>query len=169
MQVITRSGKLEKLSFDKIINRLAPSCEDIGIDPITIAKDTISNMFDKITTETPYNVNYLNLDCNLAQSADTNLENVTAGYSYNREMVKKPESVSFRENYCSCGFTKVYNDALTAEYYDDKYRRRMMVMKAASEQNGGGVPTDFWSTPYNVAYQKLYSGLAREPMPIFLI
>ena len=51
MQVITRSGKLEKVSFDKIIDRLSPLCEDIGIDPITIAKDTISNMFDKITTE----------------------------------------------------------------------------------------------------------------------
>lgn len=51
MQVITRSGKLEKVSFDKIIERLIPLCEDLCIDAITVAKDTISNMYDKITTE----------------------------------------------------------------------------------------------------------------------
>lgn len=51
MQVITRSEKLEKVSFDKIIDRLTPLCEDLGIDAITIAKETISNMFDKISTE----------------------------------------------------------------------------------------------------------------------
>lgn len=51
MQVITRSGKLEKVSFDKIIERLVPLCEGLIIDPITIAKETISNMFDKISTE----------------------------------------------------------------------------------------------------------------------
>lgn len=51
MQVITRSGKLEKVSFDKIIDRLAPLCEDLGIDATVIAKDTISNMYDKISTE----------------------------------------------------------------------------------------------------------------------
>ena len=51
MQVITRSGKLEKVSFDKIIDRLVPLCEGLSIDPINIAKETISNMFDKISTE----------------------------------------------------------------------------------------------------------------------
>lgn len=121
-----------------------------------------NNCCDSSYYRTPYNVNYQNLYCNLAQSADTNLENViTSGYSYNKQMGKKPESVSVRENYCGCGFTKVYNDAPMAEYYD-KDRRRMMVMKAASEQNGGGCPTDFYRTPYNVAYQKLYSGLAER-------
>ena len=51
MQVITRSDKLEKVSFDKIIERLTPLCDGLGIDATVIAKDTISNMYDKISTE----------------------------------------------------------------------------------------------------------------------
>ena len=54
MQVVTRSGKLEKVSFDKIIDRLDPLCKDLDpkyVDPILVARDTISNMFNKITTK----------------------------------------------------------------------------------------------------------------------
>ena len=54
MKVVTRSGKLEKVSFDKIIDRLAPLCSELDskyIDPILVARDTITNMYDKITTK----------------------------------------------------------------------------------------------------------------------
>ena len=52
MNVITRSGNIEKVSFDKIINRLSLLSQDLKhVDPIDIAKDTISNMYCGITTE----------------------------------------------------------------------------------------------------------------------
>ncbi len=54
MEVIKRNGIREKVSFDKIIERLAPLCQDLDpkyIDPISIAKDTITNMHNGITTQ----------------------------------------------------------------------------------------------------------------------
>lgn len=110
-----------------------------------------NNCCDSSYYRTPYNVNYQKLYCNLAQSADTNLQNVvTSGYSYRR--AKQP----IVENYCGCGFSRVYNDSPMAEYYQGSRNVR-------SAQNGGeGCPTDFLRTPYNIAYQKLYSGLAER-------
>jgi ribonucleoside-diphosphate reductase alpha subunit len=54
MEVITRSGKHEKVSFDKVIYRLTPLCEDLDnkyVDPILIALDTIKSMYNGITTQ----------------------------------------------------------------------------------------------------------------------
>ena len=54
MEVITRSGKHEKVSFDKVIYRLTPLCEDLDtkhVDPIMIALDTIKSMYNGITTQ----------------------------------------------------------------------------------------------------------------------
>jgi ribonucleoside-diphosphate reductase alpha chain len=54
MEVITRSGKNEKVSFDKVIYRLTPLCEDLDtkyVDPIMIALDTIKSMYNGITTQ----------------------------------------------------------------------------------------------------------------------
>lgn len=118
-----------------------------------------NNCCDTSYYRTPYNVEYQNLYCNLAQSADTNLQNViTSGWSYNKEV---------KENYCGCGFSKVYNDAPMAEYYstrenyDNKGARRALKMRSASGESQG-CPTDFYRTPYNVASQKLYSDLAQR-------
>lgn len=54
MQVIKRNGQVEKVSFDKISDRLTPLCEGLDpkyIDPLMITKDTITNMYDKISTK----------------------------------------------------------------------------------------------------------------------
>jgi ribonucleoside-diphosphate reductase alpha chain len=53
MEVIKRSGKKEKVSFDKITERISALCNDLDkkfIDPIKVAKDSITNMYDGITT-----------------------------------------------------------------------------------------------------------------------
>lgn len=140
------------------------------------------NCCDSSYYRTPYNVASQDLYCNLAQSADTNLQNViTSGYSYMKQTKKIPESVEVRENYCGCGSSRVYNDSPMAEYYASgkqsatssgggtcegygKDARRMMVMKAAARADGegAGCPTDFYRTPYNIAYQQLYSGMAER-------
>uniref|UniRef100_A0A6C0ACG1 ribonucleoside-diphosphate reductase n=1 Tax=viral metagenome TaxID=1070528 RepID=A0A6C0ACG1_9ZZZZ len=54
MSVIKRSGRKEKVSFDKIIMRIEQLCWDLDpkyIDPIDIAKETIKMMHNDITTE----------------------------------------------------------------------------------------------------------------------
>jgi len=118
-----------------------------------------NNCCDTSYYRTPYNVQYQNLYCNLAQAADTNLQNVvTSGWSYNKDV---------KENYCGCGNSRVYNDSPMAEYfhtrenYDNKGARRMLKMRAAGDLDQG-CPTDFYRTPYNVAYQQLYSDLAQR-------
>lgn len=53
MQVINRKGEYEKVSFDKIIDRLRPMCEDLDInyiDSVKIAQETITSIFNGITT-----------------------------------------------------------------------------------------------------------------------
>ena len=107
-----------------------------------------NNCCDSSYYRTPFNVNYQNLYCNLAQSADTNLQDmVTSGYSYNRSKNTR----TIRENYCGCGFSRVYNDSPMAEYYNGGR------VRSTTQQQ---CPTDFLRTPYNIAYQQLYSGMA---------
>lgn len=53
MQVLTRSNQSEPVSFDKITERIKTLCLDLDkkyIDPAVIAKETIVNMYDNITT-----------------------------------------------------------------------------------------------------------------------
>lgn len=53
MEVITRNGNREKVSFDKIINRLAKLSVGLDtkfVDPIKIAQETIQGMYDGIST-----------------------------------------------------------------------------------------------------------------------
>lgn len=117
---------------------------------------TSQNCCDTSYYRTPFNIQYQNLYCNLAQSADTNLQNViTSGYSYDR--LYKPD---IKENYCGCGFTKVYNNTPMAEYYTSN--NRTTSRRLASGGDNGPCPTDYLRTPFNVAYQNLYSGLARN-------
>ena len=54
MEVIKRDGRREKVSFDKIIQRIEKICEELDlnrINPIEIAKDTVQGIYDGITTE----------------------------------------------------------------------------------------------------------------------
>lgn len=54
MSVIKRDGSQQKVSFDKIINRIESLCwglDEKWIDPIDIAKETIKTIHDKMTTE----------------------------------------------------------------------------------------------------------------------
>jgi ribonucleoside-diphosphate reductase alpha chain len=54
MEVIKRDGRREKVSFDKIIQRIEKVCEELNlkrINPIEIAKDTVQGIYDGITTE----------------------------------------------------------------------------------------------------------------------
>jgi len=53
MEVIKRNGNTEKVSFDKIIKRLANLCDNLSekVDPIVIAQETIKGMYNRITTQ----------------------------------------------------------------------------------------------------------------------
>ena len=54
MDVIKRDGRREKVSFDKIIQRIENICSHLDlrrINPIEIAKDTVQGLYDGITTE----------------------------------------------------------------------------------------------------------------------
>jgi ribonucleoside-diphosphate reductase alpha chain len=54
MQVIKRNGNKEKVSFDKILNRIESICTKLNLDRINtieIAKETIQGLHDGITTE----------------------------------------------------------------------------------------------------------------------
>ena len=54
MEVIKRNGKHERVSFDKIIARIENLCYGLNnkwVDPIIVAKDTIKNMYNGISTE----------------------------------------------------------------------------------------------------------------------
>lgn len=55
MKVTKRNGKLEELSFDKILRRLKLLCKEhkalTRIDPFIITQKTIQNIYDKISTE----------------------------------------------------------------------------------------------------------------------
>ena len=60
---------------------------------------------------TPFNINYQNLYCPMAQSAPTDLNKVvTSGWSYNR-MKKMP----ITENYCNC-VSRVVNTPMNLQY-----------------------------------------------------
>ena len=75
------------------------------------------NCCDDSFYRTKYNVNYQNLYCNLAQKSDTNIsDTVTSGWSYN----KAHQDV--KENYCGCGFSRVYVDTPMAENYEPNYK-----------------------------------------------
>lgn len=50
--VITRSGNKEKVSFDKILERLETLAgDDLEVNPFEIAKETIKGIYDNITTK----------------------------------------------------------------------------------------------------------------------
>jgi ribonucleoside-diphosphate reductase alpha chain len=52
MQVTNRHSQKEPVSFDKISNRIAALCYGLDhVDPFLVAKDTISSMYDGITTK----------------------------------------------------------------------------------------------------------------------
>jgi len=54
MSVIKRNGTKEAISFDKITKRIQQFCVDLDsnyVDPVSIAKDTISGIYDCIKTE----------------------------------------------------------------------------------------------------------------------
>jgi ribonucleoside-diphosphate reductase alpha chain len=53
MEVIKRNGVREKVSFDKVIERIELLCSGLDrkyVDPILIAKDTIASLYDGIST-----------------------------------------------------------------------------------------------------------------------
>lgn len=82
----------------------------------------MSNCCDSSYYRTPYNVNYQNLYCNLAQTADTNLQNmITSGWSYHRvaqppQGVDRPRTV--KEGYCNC-VSKLVNTPMVLKYKED--------------------------------------------------
>ena len=54
MKVITRSGKSETVSFDKITNRiqnLSIGLNEQYVDPVVVAQKTIEGMYDGISTQ----------------------------------------------------------------------------------------------------------------------
>jgi ribonucleoside-diphosphate reductase alpha chain len=53
MEVIKRNGKNQRVSFDKVTNRIRALCWGLStlIDPIEIAKQTINGIYNKITTK----------------------------------------------------------------------------------------------------------------------
>lgn len=54
MQVVKRDGRLERVSFDKILKRIDILCERVKlnrINTIEVAKETINGLYDGITTE----------------------------------------------------------------------------------------------------------------------
>ena len=51
MHVVKRSGQRQRVSFDRITDRIAMLCHDLeDVDPIVIAKETINAMYDGIAT-----------------------------------------------------------------------------------------------------------------------
>ena len=77
----------------------------------------MSNCCDSSYYRTPYNVNYQNLYCNLAQTADTNLQNmITSGWSYRR--VPESRSLPVKEGYCNC-VSKLVNTPMVLRYKED--------------------------------------------------
>lgn len=86
----------------------------------------MSNCCDSSYYRTPFNVNYQNLYCNLAQSADTNLQNViTSGWSYNKLSGKMAVSEipsvavkNIKENYCNC-VSRLVNTPMVMAYKED--------------------------------------------------
>ena len=54
MEVVKRNGKLEKISFDKIIRRIESLCWGLDtewVDPTVVAQDTIKSLYNNISTE----------------------------------------------------------------------------------------------------------------------
>jgi ribonucleoside-diphosphate reductase alpha subunit len=54
MQVIKRNGKSEKVSFDKITNRISVLCKKLDkkyVDPVVVAQKTIATIYNGITTK----------------------------------------------------------------------------------------------------------------------
>lgn len=77
----------------------------------------MSNCCNSSYYRTPYNVQYQNLYCNLAQSADTNLQNVvTSGWSYNRNLQRLPRYI--KENFCNCN-SRLVNTPMALTYKED--------------------------------------------------
>ena len=50
MEVIKRSGKKEEVSFDKVKSRLQLLCNGLTIDPIKIAQQVVSRIYDNVKT-----------------------------------------------------------------------------------------------------------------------
>ena len=49
MQVIKRNGKSEKVSFDKITNRISVLCKKLDkkyVDPVVVAQKTIATIYN---------------------------------------------------------------------------------------------------------------------------
>ena len=68
----------------------------------------MNNCCDSSFYRTSYNINYQNVYCNKAQSADTNLQNVvTSGWSMNRKKIV--------ENYCNCD-SRLVNTPMALKY-----------------------------------------------------
>jgi len=73
MEVIKRNGKRERVSFDKIIARIENLCYNLNskwLDPIIIAKDTIKNMYNGISTE---EIDFLSADICASQILITSM------------------------------------------------------------------------------------------------
>ena len=50
MEVIKRNGKKEEVSFDKVKSRLQYLCKGLNIDPIKIAQQVVSRIYDNVKT-----------------------------------------------------------------------------------------------------------------------
>ena len=50
MEVIKRNGKKEEVSFDKVKSRLQYLCKGLSIDPIKIAQQVVSRIYDNVKT-----------------------------------------------------------------------------------------------------------------------
>ena len=51
MQVQKRDGTLQPVQFDKITERIKTFCDDLQIDPVSVAQQIVIRLKDKITTE----------------------------------------------------------------------------------------------------------------------
>ena len=118
---------------------------------------------------TPYNVQLQNMYCNMAQNADTKLENVvTSGNTYIR---KKRQEV--KEGYCGCNCGPSSDVPMSENYTPSVTRSPSSLGQMNCQENyiyrssnagaeSNSCPTDFLRTPYNIAYQKLYSNMAQQ-------
>jgi ribonucleoside-diphosphate reductase alpha chain len=50
MQVVKRDGKLEDVSFDKVLNRIRKSSEGLEVNPTLIAQRTLARIYDGVKT-----------------------------------------------------------------------------------------------------------------------
>ena len=50
MEVIKRSGKKEEVSFDKVKSRIQLLCNGLTVDPIKIAQQVVSRIYNNVKT-----------------------------------------------------------------------------------------------------------------------